>query len=241
MKAVIYKLGLVAALVLSAGMRDAGPAERTEFNAVDGIDGGLTIAVGDRGTIVHFSQGMAKSMPSHTHKDLLSVHVGSGDFALAAGRGVVLQWDGLTWLPLPAEPDAEYSGVWATENRGLILLTTVESNGHRLCPRSPRATQQPFCRRFELPVRGVCGDEHDVYLVLSNGQLHHVNNALIGEDGSFGPAFNPARPLNLRSAWVPGGRCGSGHSLPEVFAIDEGDVLVHFNGRNWQPASSALR
>ena len=127
------------------------------------------------------------------------------------------------------------SWAWATPDQGLILYGGRTEHGYRVCPWLAEATRQPFCRTFDAPVRAACGHREQVLLLLANGDIHRVNNALIGSDGDFLPAYHPVSPVQLKAAWLPDEDCDPAGGLPEVFAIGSDGGFVHFDGKAWRP------
>lgn len=117
---------------------------------------------------------------------------------------------------------------------GLALFASEEGGIYRVCPVDRELAKQPFCRQFTSPMLGACANGDDVFIVLANGDLHHVNNALIGVDGGYEPVFHPDKPLQLVSAWLPNETCLlSKHRFPEVFAVNRENTVLHFAGENW--------
>lgn len=216
----------------------AGPrAETAAFNAVAGISRDFVVAVGAHGMIAHLlgDEGM-RIMPSGTTQDLLDVNVATHDFAVAVGAGVVLRWDGARWHPLALEkPELTYSKVWTSPNRRLVLYGGSGNGAHWVCPWIPGADRQPFCRRFKSPMRAACGGDNDVLVVFASGAIYRVNNAVLGFDGRFEPAYAEKTPLQLKTAWLPAIGCDLNAGLPEVFAIDAQKGPLHFTHRSWHP------
>lgn len=227
---------LIACPVLLGAQGGAGDSNDQVFNAVDGIPHELMVAVGNGGLIVHFASGeKPRRMPSGTNRDLLDVHVAAKDFAIAVGQGVVLLWDGKTWTPIVEEEDAApNSQAWASPDHQFFIYGQGESGVYRLCPRLRDAAHQPFCRQFPALLLAACGQGDLMTLVLANGEFYRVNNALIGTDGGFEPLFRPMQAIELKSAWLPDGRCNAGGGLPEAFAVNSGGQLVHFDAEAWR-------
>ena len=127
---------------------------------------------------------------------------------------------------------------WATPENDLALSFEAKESSHVVCPHLPGSTHQPFCRQFAAEPVSVCGHRDAVQLVLTNGEVHRVNSALIGIDGSFEPAFSPDAPLQLQKAWTPNENCHPDHGLADVVAVSvEGD-LCHFTGSIWNRISN---
>ncbi|MDX1461221.1 MAG: hypothetical protein R3348_09220 [Xanthomonadales bacterium] len=226
---------IVVCLMLIGPALCAGePAERT-FNAVDGVPHELMVAVGDHGLIVHFPAGEApRQMPSGTDRDLLDVHVAASDFAVAVGPGIVLLWDGEAWAPVVTEEDvAPFAQAWASPNHQFFMYGLDESGAYRLCPRLKNVSRQPFCRKFPAALLAACGDGDLITLLLANGEIHRVNDALIRPDGSFEPVFRPHGLHRLRAAWFPDEGCDPRGGLPEMFAAGE-NGLMHFVDKAWR-------
>jgi len=231
------RLLLVTALALAnpAGAVDRLPPHAV-FNAVDGMADALTIAVGDHGSIVHYTDETGpRRIDSPTERDLLDVHVGSAEFALAVGNGIVMHWNGDAWKPIVLEDEGTpYSTVWASPDRKLFLYGSDRETRSRLCPLIPDAVLQPFCRWFDSNLRAICGTAETVYIVLASGAVHEVNDALIGKDGGYDPVHLPSQFMDLRDAWMPGRDCRPERGLPEVFGIEANGTLVRFDGVAWR-------
>ena len=116
-----------------------------------------------------------------------------------------------------------------------ILYGSSIDGVHRVCPQAANESRQPFCRHFSSPMVGACGSGDEIYLVLANGDLHHVNGALIGTHGGFDPVFHPHQAIELHSAWMPEQRCKLSSGLPEVLAMNGQGSLMYFNGESWRP------
>lgn len=130
---------------------------------------------------------------------------------------------------------------WATPANDLQLSFGRDESAHVVCPHVPGSAHQPFCRAFAADLLGVCGHRNALKLVLANGELHRVDSALIGIDGSFEPAHRPEQPLDLRRAWLPGEECELTEDLPEVVATDRVGQLWLFDGSAWQAIPSGRR
>ena len=138
--------------------------------------------------------------------------------------------------PSKSPPNKEIvkTSVWASANQKLVLNLSAVDEGHRICPQTPDTQRQPFCRQFNVPVRGICGDLDHIYLVLANGDIHLVNSALIGVNGDFNATFHPDIPINLQSAWfIEEESCQYGR-MPSIQGMNDTGVLVRFDGEKWQ-------
>lgn len=125
--------------------------------------------------------------------------------------------------------------VWASSDQQLVLFGINKGNFYRVCPRFLGKTRQPFCRQFSSELINACGNHDRVVLVMANGDIHEVNDALMGLDGDFEPLIHPESPVHVRSAFFAGQGCGSHDRLPEVMAIRPNGEWVHFDGLDWQP------
>jgi hypothetical protein len=132
------------------------------------------------------------------------------------------------------ESDKELQSSWTSSDQKLTLYLSASGEGNRVCPQTTDAQRQPFCRQFSDPVRNICGDIDHVYLVLANGDLHLVNNALIGVNGDFNATFHSDFPVNLRSAWFTEEETCQGISLPKILGMNEKGTLLMFDGKKWQ-------
>ena len=138
--------------------------------------------------------------------------------------------------PSKSPPNKEIvkTSVWASANQKLVLNLSAVDEGHRICPQTPDTQRQPFCRQFNVPVRGICGDLDHIYLVLANGDIHLVNSALIGVNGDFNATFHPDIPINLQSAWFIEEETCKGISLPRILGMNQNGTLLMFDGKKWQ-------
>ena len=102
----------------------------------------------------------------------------------------------------------------------------------------PGSAHQPFCREFAAEPISICGHRNAVQLVLTNGEVHRVNSALIGIDGSFGPVFSPEAHLKLQKAWAPYEQCDPTLGLADVIGVSTEGTLWHFDGSGWNRISS---
>ena len=149
----------------------------------------------------------------------------------------------LAWLavcllgcsPAQAEPPG-YHGrdiLWSAADQRLVLYRGSDSGQLKVCPRVQGLVHQPFCRTFAAAVLSACGRHEDIQLVLASGEVHRLNSALLGNQGSLEPVYRPDRPLELVEAWMPGKVCHPGKGLNDVLAVASSGDLWHFNGRNW--------
>ena len=159
-------------------------------------------------------------------------HIGGG-----LGR-TVLAWLAACLLVI-SQARAETPGddnrdiLWSAADQGLMLYRGSEPGKLRVCPRVQGQIHQPFCRTFDAAVLSACGLSEDVQLVLANGDVHRVNNALLDARGSMEPVYRPDQPLELVEAWMPEEICHAGETLHDVLAVAASGDLWHFNGENW--------
>ncbi len=216
------------------------PGAQAGFNAMDGGHLELIIAVGNRGIIAHFTQSTGWQ-PKHsgTLRDLHGVHIVSPEFAVAAGEGIVMRWDGRHWDTLfEEETGRKYSRVWASADHQLVIFGGEIDGENWICPWKIGADRQPFCRQFKAPLAGVCGNNDDVHIVLANGDIYEVNSALMSKDANFEPASVSDVRLELLSAVHVGENCGGGFREPTMIAIEKDmGLLVLYQGR-WLPVKT---
>jgi hypothetical protein len=159
---------------------------------------------------------------------------------LAAVKLQALLAAGLLFCCLPAWADSSQGNptrLWSAPDKELVLYIDSEAGGYSICPRMHDMTRQPFCRAFDAPVLGACGLSDRLQLVLSNGEVHRVNSALIGTNGGFEPAHRPKQPLDLVKAWMPEEICDTSAGLSNIMAVGSSGSLWHFDGQNWQQIS----
>jgi len=227
---------IVLLIAVSLPLRAEIDLTEREFDAIDVYSEYVKFAVGNQGGIAHFSHDSSLiSTPSIPGDELIDVHVGSPDFALAVAARALLQWDGDSWFEMDIDVSpAKFTKVWASHDQQLILLGTSEADMHRVCPWLQGHRRQPFCRQFNSPMKAACGSSERVLIVLKNGDIHQVNQALIGQGGIFEPVFHPAIPLELESIWIQDSHCESGSSLPDIYALATLGNLLRFDGHSWQ-------
>jgi hypothetical protein len=123
--------------------------------------------------------------------------------------------------------------LWSAADLGLVLYHGPEPGKLTVCPRVQGLDHQPFCRTFEAAVLSACGKHEELQLVLANGDVHRVNNALLDALGSMEPVHRPDQPLELVEAWMPEEICHPGEGLNDVLAVAVSGDLWHFDGENW--------
>jgi hypothetical protein len=213
------------------------------FNGLHGASADFIVGVGNDGAIVHFNgDGDGRRVPSGTTRNLLDVYVAGPDFAFAAGTGVVLSWNGEHWSPIVTGDDSSvYRRVWASPERDVVVYGGQQGVSEVVCPYLPGARTQPFCRQFDSPMVGACGHSDRIHIVLGNGDIHLVNNAVIDAGGTFAPLHTQPAGLQLTDAWFPEQGCPD-DAMPEAFATNAAGGLWHFDRQAWQPLDDiALR
>jgi len=125
--------------------------------------------------------------------------------------------------------------IWISPGRSLSLFAGRIDGKHWICPRIKGGSRQPLCRRFNGEVVAVCSEGQDILIVLSDGDIHQVNYALVGADGRFVPAYHHPDTLELVDAWLPGSDCAVGRVLPEILAVNRDNTLLRFDRTTWRP------
>ena len=132
------------------------------------------------------------------------------------------------------DADLHPSPFW-TSARGMVsLYSSRAAVGNWICPRIEGRTRQPLCRRFSGQVVAACGEDDGLLIVLSDGDIHRVNYALISDDGRFVPLYHQSQYLKLVDAWLPKSTCISDARLPVIFAVSSESTLMRFDTTNWQ-------
>ena len=234
---------LVACLVLGLALAGSTtwtlistPATGT-FNGISAPNSDFAIAVGENGEIVHFLNGDSGTlMPSGTTEELYDVYASSANLAVAAGKNVVLLWDGSSWSTARTETnDTIFTGTWITPEEDAIYYGVLGGQFSFVCPIIPADPNPLFCRTFGPPMLTACGNSDDIKLFTAAGDIFHVDNYL-GDLNGFGPIHEEPIALSLDGAWIPQGSCIPGSIAPlEAFAIRNQTAaeLWHFDGSNW--------
>jgi hypothetical protein len=115
----------------------------------------------------------------------------------------------------------------------VVLYGGQQGASEVVCPYLPAARLQPFCRHFGSPMVGACGHSDRIHIVLGNGDIHRVNNAVIDAGGTFAPLHTQSAGLQLTDAWFPEQGCPD-DAMPEAFATNAAGGLWHFDGRGWR-------
>lgn len=224
---------LVAVMASEARPQTDDGALPESLNSIHGASAEFIVGVGDRGVIIHFEKGGPRRMPSGTTNQLLDVYVAAPDFAVAAGVGIVLLWNGEQWSPIATGPaGATYRGGWASPEADVVLYGRRHDGFDQVCPYLRGKDDQPFCRRFKSRFIGACGHSDDITLVLANGDIHRVNNAVLDPEGRFAPLYRHPATLELTAAWFPEPDCDAARTL-RVVAVNARRELWAFDGRGW--------
>jgi hypothetical protein len=115
----------------------------------------------------------------------------------------------------------------------LTIKSEYVAGRYRTCPLYTTNTRRAFCRNFDSPPLAACGHSDDFYLILSDGELHRVNDALIGKNGGFNASYESESTLHLETAWLPTRDCNPIDGPPEVLAMDQKGQIQHFDGDHW--------
>ena len=237
----IHKYSLIL-LILTIGLAWAGTSiwilynspSSEVFNGITATDNNFAIAVGKNGTIVHFNNGdNCTVMPSGTTEELYDVYASSPNMAVAAGKDVVLLWDGQTWSNiLTGNTDTIYTGTWIAPEEDVVLFESL-GQFNIICPYLPELVDQPFCRAYQQPMLTACGNSNDIKMLMASGNIEHVDNFL-GDLSNNMPLHTEAVPLFLTAIWAPEMACLPGPIEPlDLFAIRSGNQFWHFDGSNW--------
>lgn len=132
------------------------------------------------------------------------------------------------------DADLHPSPFWTSETREVSLFSSHTEVGNWICPRVHGNTRQPLCRRFGGQVVATCGEDDELLIVLSNGDIHRVNYALLSGDGRFTPLYHQSLDLELVEAWLPISTCNDDAKLPVIFAVSSDRALMQFDTLNWK-------
>ncbi len=204
------------------------------FNGITSPNNSFAIAVGENGTIVHFNDGdNGTLMPSGTTEELFDVYASSPQMAIATGEDVVLLWDGQSWSTLfTGDTNTFYTGTWIPPEEDVLFYQSL-GQFNFICPYFPNEVNQPFCRGYQQPMITACGNSNDIKLLMSSGDIEHVDNFL-SELTNNAPLHDEPIPLFLTAIWAPEWACIPGSIEPlELFAIRNGNQFWHFDGSEW--------
>jgi hypothetical protein len=219
------------------------PSNET-FNGISSSpDGRFRVAVGNSGTIVHFTEDSPNGavVASGTSNDLFDVHVVSEDFAAASGRDVVLKWDGAEWTTIVANPGL-YLPVWATPEKDYIIYNLVSEGGpfnYRLSwdVKANQAVPGAYAGPLDLTY---CGNSSSVLALNENGDFR-VMQGNLGSVNELGLIHDENTPLSLTAAFIPPNACLSGGFLPpSAFAINFFKQIWQWDGSTWSDTGVSI-
>lgn len=178
-------------------------------------------AVGSKGVILHYN-GQWEIAPSVTDAELLAVSgSGAGDI-LAAGRGVIVHYDGREWTPLDVPARYDYHGIWfAAPGDAWIVGYQDINSGITLRYAAPKRLQ--VVSKNELRMRDVWGDKAGAVWAVAT-KAPSLGHILRWADNDWTGTF--LTPGWLTTIW------GTGPS--DVWATGEGGLMVHYDGHGWQ-------
>jgi hypothetical protein len=130
--------------------------------------------------------------------------------------------------------DLDAGPIWSSPEQKLALFGGHVDGAYWVCPRIDGRARQPLCRRFSGTVVAICDQGEEILMVLSDGDIHRVDYALIDADGQFKPVYHHSDVLDLVDAWLPGSTCASGDPLPQILALNRDSTLLHFDRRTWR-------
>ncbi len=166
-------------------------------------------------------------------------HCGTGR-PLAWAAGFFLLITGFLPILLDQPTAAVRENVLSAPDSPLALTVddlTIETNPvggkYRTCPSHDNESKRAFCRNFNSRPLAACGQGDDFYLILSDGEVHRVNDALIGKNGNFDATFQSDSVMQLAAAWLPANACNPVDGPPEIIAMDYDGRLQHFDGDHW--------
>ena len=237
----------VVTLACSLNVVAGGGWERIDVPGSETLNGvstgqdGFAVLVGNAGLIVHRDPEGNLSLPaSKTTEDLFDVFVHNADLAIAAGRDVILLWDGNVWDPILTDiGDIVYTSVWITPQGNTAIINTFNGAWFHRAYFIDTAMFRPGAFGSGLDL-AYCGDSDDIKSITENGSIMHFKDDLLpgpGSDATFGVLFdNLSAPLNLTAAWFPPSACIRGPYEPlAAYAIDENRFFYEFSpGTGWE-------
>jgi hypothetical protein len=124
--------------------------------------------------------------------------------------------------------------VWSADDGGVTLYAAADATDEWICPRIRGSARTPLCRRFGSKISAVCESEEGLLILLTDGDIHRVNRALVGTDGSFAPAYDYSGKLNIVDAWLPAAACAGGGEPSGLIAVDHQDNVLRFEHGTWR-------
>ncbi|MCB9558195.1 MAG: hypothetical protein H6707_18915 [Deltaproteobacteria bacterium] len=219
-------------LVVRVDRGSGGPTSYSApyaLNAVHGVAGQATWAVGNYGTIFRLrNSGPPDLAKTPTIQNLRAVFVLNAKEAWAVGTaGMILHYDGVAWLSVASGVSVTLTGVWAASSNDVWAVgengTILHFDGSKWLPLTFSPTQQTIA-----DVYGVSAKQ--VYIVADPGAGDH---SVYRFDGTqFAPIANgdPARLsfhtlwANSSELWTAGYRAG-------------GPSIRRLRGGTWQDIS----
>jgi len=196
----------------------------TPLYGIWGSSGSDIFAVGDAGTIVHYSGGSdwdENPMDSGTTKNLKSVWGYSGSNVFAVGRGgTILHYNGSSWSPMTSGTYKDLFSVWCTDDGSHVYA--VGSYGTIL--HNTGSGWSKMESGVKEPLKSVWGSSgSNVFAVGKSGTILKYN-------GSSWSSMTSGTSKDLLSVW--------GSSGSDVYAVGEDGVILHSNGTLWSPMTS---
>ncbi len=231
----VITIGVCAAVGSTWDLRTS-PASNV-FNGISAPSQDFAIGVANGGEIVHIRNGDDGILvTSGTTNDLFDVFAASPQAAIAAGRDIVLYWDGSSWETIISSTgDLIYTGVWISPQEDAALYGQLGTGFgfNFICPYDPNATtQQGFCRAYQSPMLTACGDSDDIKVIMGSGDVLHIDNELADLSGIEG-AYDEPGNLGFTGAWPVPGSCQPGPLAPlEIYATRTNQIW-RFDGTQW--------
>jgi hypothetical protein len=197
-------------------------------SALHGLSGTSPIdawAVGDAGTILHWSGSAWSNSPSGTTSQLNAAWSVSGTEAWAVGEaGTILRWNGSGWTGVSSGTPSGLHGIWGSSATDAWAVgdsgTVLHWNGSGWAPAASNTTGLLY---------GVWGSgPNDVWAVgydpvaLAAGIIHW--------DGTSWGALPFVSANTLTSVW--------GSSATDVWAVGAGGAIFHWDGASWSASPS---
>ncbi|MEM7708421.1 MAG: hypothetical protein AAF358_22900 [Pseudomonadota bacterium] len=209
------------------------------LNGITAPSRDFAIAVGNAGEILHFQGGDNGTLqPPVTTNDLFDVYAASPTAAIAAGRDIVLYWDGSTWSPIiESGDDLAYTGLWITPEEDAALygqLATGTGFGFNfVCSYLPNS-DPPLgpCRAYQAPMLTACGNSDDIKVILGSGDILNLDNRLAGMLAGDS-VFDEAGNLQFTGAWPVPGSCLPGPLAPREIYATRFNEIWRFDGTAW--------
>ncbi len=225
-----------------------GCGRREKLLSVYVSNDNYTVAVGDRGTILHFDGSTWKQMPSPTVKNLNGVGGNSRRDVFAVGDdGVILHYDGTAWTQMDSPVSETLMSVSGDDTGGAFAVgfrpTILYFNGQRW-EKAPTEGLRPEVRPFVL--FSVCAVDPDrAFAAGTKGTLLEFDRMGWKDtvqkkrlNHSNGLYTAPVHSLEMvTSIWSDDGE--------NAFAVTSEPAILRYDGMEWQrwgiAESSAFR